>query len=208
MSFAVRSAVFLLSLVVWSAPPGVAQTVARPDPLRLRPGDAVRLLVRDEPGLKGEYTVDPEGQILLPMVGLTRVAGRDFDEVRREVVDRYGHELVRGEVQIVPLLRIAVLGEVRQPALYPVDPTYTLADVLALAGGLAGSADPKHVALVRGGQTIPLVVRDGAPTLDAGFRSGDQLVVGRRSWLRENATALVTTGASIAVAVVTALVVR
>jgi protein involved in polysaccharide export with SLBB domain len=193
---------------MWSAEPCLAQSEPSAGPLRLRPGDSVRLEVRDEPALRGDFLVDDGGQVLLPILGLVDVAGRDFAEVRREVVNRFDRELERAEIRLIPLLRIAVLGEVRQPSLYPVDPTFTLLDVLALAGGLSPSADPRRVSLVRDGRTMELTMQAGSSALEAGLRSGDQVVVGRRSWLRENMAVVMTTAASIGIAVFTAVLVR
>ena len=208
MPFLVRTAVRSLFILMGFASACLAQTSPSSAALRLRPGDSVRLEVRDEPGLRGDFLVDDGGQILLPMLGLVSVAGRDFAEVRREVEARFDQELARAEVRLIPLLRIAVLGEVRQPSLYPVDPTFTVADLLALAGGLTPTADPRRVALVRDGRTTELAAVAGSPSLEGGLRSGDQLVVGRRSWLRENTALVVTTTTSIAIALVTALVLR
>jgi polysaccharide export outer membrane protein len=199
-------ALVALSSFVTVLPAG-AQT-ADSGALRLRPGDGVRLRIRDESDLSGDFQLDDAGDVMLPLVGIVPVAARDFGEVRREVSDRYARELSRGEVQLTPLLRIAVLGEVRSPNLYPVDPTFTLADVLALAGGLTFTGDAGRVALVRDGRAFPLSLEPGAPSLAGQLRSGDQLVVERRSWYREHAPTVLTTAASIAIAVFTAMIYR
>src|SRR5690606_18676657 len=106
-----------------------------------------------------------------------------------------------------PLLRIAVLGEVRSPSLYAVDPTHTLADLLALAGGFTPSADRDRVLRVRDGAEDELSGEEQVD-LAQGLRSGDQIVVVRRSWFSENAALLLSTGVSITVAVLTALILR
>lgn len=203
-----REAAGGLLLLLLCAAPAWAQSALGDAALRLRPGDAVRLAVRDEPELAGDFQLDAAGEVLLPLVGIVRVGARDFEEVRREVLTRYGRELKRSEIQLTPLVRIAVLGEVRQPNLYPVDPTHTLSDVLALAGGLAPTADAARVSLVREGRSIELSMEPGAPALGGQLRSGDQLVVGRRSWYKENAATVLTTVASVAIAVFTTVIVR
>ncbi len=176
--------------------------------IRLRPGDQIRLAIRDEPELAGEYPIVESGAVLLPEIGFVTVGAREFGEVEREIQQRYARILVDPEIQVVPLIRVAVLGEVRQPGLFAVDPTQNLADVLALAGGLTPSGDPNGVSLVREGREIRSRLSADSPTMAERFHSGDRIVVGRRGWAKENLPTLVGAGASIVVAAVTALLLR
>ena len=47
----------------------------------------------------------------------------------------YDHRLVDGSEAVTFLRRVNVLGAVKEPGVYPVDETMTIANVLALAGG-------------------------------------------------------------------------
>lgn len=185
-----------------------AQTPADPGELRLQPGDMMRLQVGREPHLSGEYPVTEEGVALLPIIGLVEVRGRRFADVRAEVRRRYAVELREAEVLVTPVLRIAVLGEVRGPGLLPVDPTLTVADVIAAAGGLTPRGDPGKVTLVRNGQPTRISLETGAEGRDRPLQSGDQIVVGRQSWVRENLNVLLTAGASVVAAAITSLILR
>ncbi|HET8655248.1 MAG TPA: polysaccharide biosynthesis/export family protein [Longimicrobiaceae bacterium] len=188
--------------------PAVAAAQAPRAELRLRPGDAVRLAVRDEPGLTGQFPVVASGQVMLPEIGMVAVAGRPFAEVTRQVRAAYGRIVVDEDVELVPVLRIAVLGEVRQPGLLDVDPTRSVADVLASAGGVAPTGDPKHIFLVHEGRTTRLSLSPDTPALSQGLVSGDRIVVGRRGWMRENLAIVVGASASVLAAAVTSLIVR
>jgi polysaccharide export outer membrane protein len=205
--FLVRFAFFVVLVVALDPSNALGQSTP-PGPVRLRAGDAVRLEVRDEPDLTGEYRVDESGRVLLPLIGMVQVAGRAFEDVRRDVDAAYGRELANGEARITPLLRIAVMGEVREPGLFPVDPTYTLADVLALAGGLGPEADHDEIELVREGQRVWSGTDAEAVALVRALQSGDQVIVGRRSWVSMNSPALIGAGASLVVAIVTTLLLR
>lgn len=176
--------------------------------VRLRAGDAVRVEIEDEPGLSGEFPVGQDGRVLFPLLGFVAVANRPFDEVRREVEAGYAAELVHPVVRLTPLVRLAVLGEVRRPGLFPVDPTYTVGDVLALAGGLGPAADPRRIAVVRGGEVLVTRLDPDFAIFALAPRSGDQIVVGRRGWLRENLAVFVGAVASVSAAALTALLVR
>jgi len=105
------------------------------DSLRLGPGDRIRVEVAGDSVLSGDFDVDSEGTVLVPLIGLTAAVNLPFGEVARDIVDGFNRELVDPLVRVIPLLRVSVLGEVRIPGLYWVDPTMTLAEVLAGSGG-------------------------------------------------------------------------
>lgn len=211
-----------LGVSPWAASgPVLAQTVpptlveaaapaalAPPDELVLRPGDLIRMQVKDEPHFDGEFPVNEDGTVLVPLAGLVPVAGRPFGTVRAEIRQAFARELVEPVLVITPLVRLAVLGEVRAPGLFPADPTLTLADVLATVGGLTPRADEGKISLVRGGEVIVVRMEPGATLLETRLRSGDQIVVGPQGWAREHMAVLVGAAASVAAAAVTSLIIR
>lgn len=187
---------------------GVQAQSAPAEPLRLRPGDAVRLQVADEPTLAGQYPVTEEGFALLPLIGLVRVAGRPFEEVRADVVGGLHRKGVDAAVLVSPLLRIAVLGEVRQPGLIPVDPTFTVADVLAAAGGITPQGNPDAITLSGSGGELRFSLSDDPEVMARPLRPGEQIVVDRVGWARQNLGVLLGAGASVLAAAVTSLIIR
>ncbi len=197
----------LALLAARAAAQAPAQAPAR-ESIRLRPGDVVRVEIRDEPSLGGQFSVGEDGYILIPRIGLIPVADRPFDAVRDDVRHAYAAELADTVMRVTPLVRIAVIGEVMRPGLFPVDPTQTLADVLATAGGLTPFADRGSVVLLRDGATTSVELDPGSAGLARRLRSGDRIVVGRRSWFSENLAIFVGAAASVAAAAVTSLIVR
>lgn len=176
--------------------------------LQLRPGDLIRLEVPDVAELSAEFTVADDGTVLLPLIGSLMVTGRPFTEVSRDILKSYSRELIETPVRVTPVLRIAVLGEVRQPGLVPADPTYTLADVLAAAGGLTPDGDAGRITLLRDGESTRFSLNDGSLLLERRMMSGDQVVVARRSWIGRNMNVLVGAAASAVAAAVTSLILR
>lgn len=151
----------------------------------LRAGDVVRLRIWQEPDLSGEFAVDESGHVVLPRLGPVR-ADRSPEAVRREIQEGYGAFLNHSSIDIVLLRRVQVLGAVRSPGLYHVDPTMNISDVLALAGGATGQGRLEGLELVRNGQRIaanlsPLTTVGSSP-----LRSGDQLFVPEKSWISRN----------------------
>jgi polysaccharide export outer membrane protein len=125
-----------------------------------------------------------------------------------ELEARYARELAEPEVQLTPLVRVSVLGEVRNPGLFLVDPTHVIRDVIALAGGLTPSANRRRVRITRGASEVVAEYEAGAAALEAGVRSGDEIFVDRRSWLGDNLGIFIGAAASVAVAAVTSWIVR
>lgn len=172
------------------APPAHAQDPtppSAPDSLRVlavRPGDVVKITVWGHEDLSGEFPVDENYDLFYPIVGAINVRQMTVAQLR----ERINHELEqlfqRPFVVVVPLFRVAVLGEVFRPSLYSVDPTMTVFDVIAEAGGPTRDANQRKIQLVRGGETIPVALNAsaiGRATLrELGIRSGDHIVLPRK----------------------------
>ena len=164
-------------------------------------GDMIRLTFWLDQELSGDYVVDESGELVLPLIG--RQAATDVPPLALK--DRlriaYGGVLRNQDVQIFLLRRIRVLGQVRRPGLYHAELGMTVGDVLALAEGLEEHADDGRIELIRLGETR-ISGLDPTLVVGEGLRSGDQLFVPEKSWLRRNATAVLGTAASITVALI------
>lgn len=151
----------------------------------LRPGDIVDILVWGQPDFSGQFQVDETGRIRYPVLGEVDTRDRTVADVREAI--RTGLEEIFNNpfVTITPRFRIAVIGEVRAPGLLTVDPTLSVLDVVALAGGYTTNGKIDDIRLFRGGQELNLGLRTeemGGVTLQAvGIRSGDQIVVPRKA---------------------------
>src|SRR5205807_9059928 len=100
-------------------------------PFTLEPGDVVRVAAWREKDLGGDYQVDEGGRLTLPMIGVTRVAGRLWNDLRDSLMAQYERQLRNPSVTLTPLRRVLVLGEVTKPGPYLADPTLSLAGVVA-----------------------------------------------------------------------------
>ena len=167
----------------------------------VQPGDLIRLKVWREPDFSGDIVVDAEGTATLPRIGPTPVAGLTADSLRRMIVTTYGQFLRDPAVDVAVLPRVTILGAVRNPGVHNVDPTMTIADALALAGGSAPEGKRDEVELRRRGERVPVRLTLETRLADTPVRSGDQLVVPERSWLSRN-IGVVLGAASLGVSVV------
>jgi polysaccharide export outer membrane protein len=168
-----------------------ADVAARAAQVPVAVGDRVRLKVWREPQYSDEHTVDAAGEIVLPRLGALRVTDQTIGTLQETIRARLAEYLRDPAVTVTVLRRVGLQGEVRAPGLYYVDPTTTLRDVIAQGGGLTEAANASQVDIVRDGRSLSLSVPQRAPLIE--LRSGDAIVVGRRSWLSRNALAVVST---------------
>jgi protein involved in polysaccharide export with SLBB domain len=150
------------------------------------PGDVVRVKIWREPDLSGDFTVDEAGAVVLPKLGARQVGGMRPESARAALAREYIGFLNHSSVEITLLRRVQVTGAVRNPGLYPVDGTMTIADALALAGGVTGAGKQDRVQLLRYGEKVPGNLSGRTRIADAQLRSGDQLYVPERSWISRN----------------------
>ena len=159
--------------------PGAAAAAA--DPAVARPGDVVRLSIWREPQLSGDFVVDETGTVVLPKVGPLVVSGETPVTLRARLIATYTAYVNHSSIAVTLLRRVQVLGAVRNPGLYTADPTMTLSDVLAQAGGVTPHGNARTIQLIpRGG--APVSVSPQAFVAQLPVRSGDQLFVPERSW--------------------------
>ncbi len=174
--------VLLLMLCGLSALPLAAQ--ANDD--ALRPGDVLRMRIYFEPELSGEFPINELGLATLPRLGDQPVSTWHPDSIRPRLTRMYAEYLRDPVIEVTLLRRVAIYGAVLKPGLYPVDPTMTVQDALALAGGAAPDGKRNHVELLRGDERIDTDLTMGSTVEQLRLRSGDQLFVPQRSWLSRN----------------------
>lgn len=154
--------------------------------LALRPGDAVRLRIWREPDLSGDFPVNESGVVVLPKLGPRRVVAEHPDSLKEWVVRSYAALLRNPSIEVLLVRRIQVLGAVKNPGLYPVEPTMTVADAIALAGGTTGQGRSDKVELRRQGERLPGKLAGRLLIGESPIRSGDQIFVPERSWISRN----------------------
>jgi len=150
----------------------------------LKPGDVVRVKIWRQSDLSGEYVVDEDGFLMLPLVGDVDAGNQSTVALRKDLVKRYDYFLKDPYITVTPLFRVNVMGEVASPGLYNVDATVSLADLLAMAGGIKDTGSENKIKMVRDHRVIQedlsLALERGERIEEIGISSGDKIVVGRR----------------------------
>ena len=104
--------------------------------------------IQQRPELSGEFAVQEDGTISLPLLGSVSVAAKSEQAVQADLADTFEKILGRkGIVNVLLLERppVYVLGPVKNPGSFKYVPGMTVLHVMALAGGLdrdRGSNDP------------------------------------------------------------------
>jgi protein involved in polysaccharide export with SLBB domain len=159
-------------------------------PLAIRPGDVIRLQVWGHEEMSGEFPVDENYNVVFPLIGSINVQHVTVGQLRDHLNTSLGQLFQRPFFTLTPMFRVAVLGEVMKPGLYSVDPTLTVVDLLALAGGPTRQANQKKLQLIRGGRAVPVPLDPSSiarSTLrELGVHSGDQLVMPRAFLTRDD----------------------
>jgi protein involved in polysaccharide export with SLBB domain len=169
-------------------------TERAPGEMPLAPGDAVKLSFSREPELNGSYTIDESGLANLPLLGQRQLIDRPAAQAKEELAAEYAERVRNQSVQVTYTRRVRVLGEVRNPGLYQVDPTMTFDDAIALAGGATNEGNLENVRLIRQGEEI-VEGLDVSRSVAASIESGDQLYVPKTSWFSRYGAVLI--GATI-----------
>jgi protein involved in polysaccharide export with SLBB domain len=159
--------------------------VANDSGYALQPGDVINVNVWGHEEFSGQFQVNEQGIIEYPGIGELNTNALRLNEVRDTLRTALGNIFNRPFVTVTPLFRMAVLGHIQNPGLYTVDPTMTVFDMIALAGGPSRDGDLNKIRLLRNGENIRFSFQDnalhGRTLQDLGVRSGDQVMVNRKS---------------------------
>lgn len=123
---------------------------------RLQAGDEVDIQVYREPELSGIFKLGSSGDIRHSLVGPVPLAGMTAAEAEADFTARLAKDYLVNPRVIVKLhslqsSQIVVLGEVKNPGVYPLPfgETMTLLQAIAGAGGFTDLARPDRVRIVR-----------------------------------------------------------
>ena len=185
----IRYSFILLILAAAPAAPAETQSVQDSEELLLMPGDILRVEIWREPDLSGDFQVDQDGTLVLPLLGKLLVTDRAWNIVKDDLMQDYLRDLRNPSIELTPFRNVYVLGEVNLPGRYNVHPTDdNLAGAVSLASGVTPDGDVTNMRIVRDGVIILDGIAGEQRLAELGIRSGDQLFIGRRGWLDRNST--------------------
>jgi len=169
---------------------------------KLNPGDGVRITflnITDE--ITGDYNIQQDGNIQLPFIGLVQTNNIDYKEIKQIIYKKYSELYKDPALTIQPLFKINILGEVRTPGYYYVTDIETLTGMLALAGGVTGSASSGEFYIIRNDEEINLdvdeLIERNKTASDIGLQSGDRIFVPRSFWADASQYGIILSGLAV-----------
>ena len=176
----------------------------------LQPGDGLKLIFYNiTDSISGDYYIQDDGTISLPYLGKIIAAHVNLDSLKSEIYNKYSSLYKNPELTILPLVRINIFGEVKNPGFYYVTGTDKLSDLLAKAGGTTTDADLSDIHITRNGKDVKIngekVIENGSKLDDIGLQSGDQIDVTQKWFTGTTATIIITAASIIASVIVTLL---
>jgi protein involved in polysaccharide export with SLBB domain len=155
----------------------IAQDGADSSSYSLGPGDRLQVVVFRHPDLSGEFALDGEGYLALPLLGEIAAGGLTTRQLEDEIETQLKADdlLVSPQVgvQVVTHRSFYVLGEVGTPGSYEYQNGITVINAVAVAGGYTPRADQSSVTIGRGGCRL-------TTQADTFVKPGDILTIAER----------------------------
>ena len=140
----------------------VAQEDKQPRaPYTINPGDLLEISVWKELDLQRQVLVRPDGAFSFPLCGDIVAEGRTVEDIRQELTFRLQayipNLVVTVTVAEIHGNKIYVIGQVKTPGVFIVNPRVDVIQALSIAGGLTPFAQQNNIKILRrrnGKQTI------------------------------------------------------
>lgn len=136
----------------------------------LAAGDRVKVVVFGHPDLSGDYEVNSEGRLSLPLIKSFPAAGLTVEEIEEAIADKLSPDYLKNPrvgVVVLEYRPFYILGEVKSPGSYPYSSNMSVVAAVALAGGYTYRAKKNKVTIIRASdpehQKTP--VDDNAPVM-------------------------------------------
>lgn len=157
------------------------------------PGDAVRITVieigrateRGTLNLSGDYKINSQGFIMLPLIGKVKVVEHDRVSLAKQLVELYSPYLKEPYITTMPLIRVILMGTFNKPGSYRISPESSLWELIEMAEGPKEDCDLNSLRVERGGnifkKNLLQQFEKGHSLEEIGIRSGDQIIAKNKS---------------------------
>lgn len=122
---------------------------------RFQGGEKIKITVYNEPSLSGDFDIDPNGVISLPLAGTVRAVGLTQVQLEQELAKKFRTEYLRNPRVTVAILQyraVYIVGEVEKQGEYPYKPGLNVLTAMAMAGGGGYRANRNYVLIQHFGE--------------------------------------------------------
>ncbi len=161
-------------------------TLPAPADYVLGAGDEVRLQVWGPVDFNTSLTIDRNGQVNIPKVGVVTLAGVAVHDLQKTLQAQLGKVFTNFQANAaVGRLRgiqVYVVGQARQPGTFQLSSLSTLVNALFASGGPSANGSMRNIELKRAGKTISTLdlydfIARGDKSRDLALMSGDVIVI-------------------------------
>ena len=136
------------ALIVLGSWAGAGQAAPAPAPYHLGVADKIRITVYGEPALSGEFLVNADGSLALPLIGNMAAAGLAAPQLQAILEAKYGDGFLREPhigVEVLVYRPFYIYGQVVKPGEYPYSRGISVLKAVSLAEGFTVRANEKKI---------------------------------------------------------------
>ncbi|MEO6340208.1 MAG: polysaccharide biosynthesis/export family protein [Caulobacteraceae bacterium] len=153
---------------------------ATPEAYKLGVADKIKITVFNEPTLSGEFLVNADGSIAVPLIGNVAAVGRSAIDLQQSIELKFADGYLREPhvaVEVLTYRPFYIYGEVTKPGEYAYSAGLSVSKAVALAQGYTYRADRRRVFLKRASDPSEKEIKESA---DVPIQPGDTIRIAER----------------------------
>ena len=150
------------------------------------PGDEVRVLLYGSKSINRSITVNREGNLIIPEIGVIQASGLLFSEIKSRLEDMVEASLIGTRIEIslakIRSIQVFVLGNAETPGAFTVSSLSNISNVLFFSGGPSKNGSLRNIEVKRNGDSVGSfdlydLLIEGDVSSDIKLSSNDALVI-------------------------------
>jgi protein involved in polysaccharide export with SLBB domain len=135
-----------------------ATDIPVPPDYKIGPGDTIQVQLFGKENRQYSLVVKRDGTLNFPNIGPIVVMGRNFQDLKQELLDRVSEDLIGTSAAIsmgaLRSIRVLIVGDAKAPGSYTVSGLSTITNALVVSGGVSEAGSLRNIQLRRDGRTI------------------------------------------------------
>lgn len=151
MSLAFLLVAVPLGRPAFAATPAANASIEHPE-YTLGSGDVVKVTVFGQDDLSGEFTVDGQGMVSMPLIGNVKIGALTVRQAEKRVVGALKPDYLKNprvSIEVLNYRPFYIIGEVKKPGSYPYVSGMTVINAVALGGGFTYRARENDLLIIR-----------------------------------------------------------